>query len=106
MAEHTPGPWVVDLEGPFTLGGDITAVEAMTPDGMISREICTCMLDTDSHPGGAEWLEDAANARLISAAPDLLAACRAILAGWGHQDGVSRAVELARAAVAKATGEV
>lgn len=29
----------------------------------------------------------------------LAAACRAILAGWGHQDGVSKAVELARLAI-------
>lgn len=77
---HTPGPWVADLTGPFTLGGDSVSVEALTPDGLVSREICTCLLDTDVHPGGAEWLEDAANVRLITAAPDLYAAVRKLLA--------------------------
>ena len=40
----------------------------------------------------------------VAAAPELLAACEAIVSGWGHQDGVSKAVELARAAIAKARG--
>lgn len=47
-----------------------------------------------------------ANARLIvtavNAHDDLMAACEAIIAGWGHQDGVSRAVAMARAALTKA----
>jgi len=41
--------------------------------------------------------EDSANARLIAAAPDLLAACRAVLAGVDMA-----AIEQVRAAVAKA----
>jgi len=40
---------------------------------------------------------------------DLAAACEQIIKGWGHQDGVSLAVKLARAALdkakPKATGE-
>lgn len=43
--------------------------------------------------------------RVRDAAHSLLAACEAIVAGWGHQDGVSRAVELARAAIALARGQ-
>jgi hypothetical protein len=35
----------------------------------------------------------------------MAAACRAILSGWGHQDGVSRAVELAREALEIAEDE-
>lgn len=86
--DHTPGPWRVDLTGPFTLGGDAVPVEAVTDDGKhVRREICTCLLDTDSHPDGAEWQEDAANARLIAAAPDLLAAARRMRNSLGRCAG-------------------
>lgn len=72
---HTPGPWVVDLNSPLTLGGDTVSVDALTPDGKhVDREICTLMMDTDAYPNGKGWKTDAANARLIAAAPDLLAA--------------------------------
>lgn len=53
--------------------------------------------------------EGQANARLIAAAPDLLAACEAI-AEWWFRDGVSgnketdAIAELARVAIAKANG--
>lgn len=78
---HTPGPWVVDLEQRFTLGGDTVSVEALTADGKyVEREICNLMLDTDEHPDGPQWLEDCANARLIASAPDLLAAAEGVLA--------------------------
>lgn len=76
---HTPGPWEVNLEGPFILGGDTTSVEAVA-DGMVSRAICEVMLDTDGYPNKKGWLEDAANARLLTAAPDLLAAGKLMLA--------------------------
>lgn len=58
------------------LGGDQRSVEALSPDGkMVVREVASLMFDTDEWPNGEGWLEDAANARLISAAPELLAAC-------------------------------
>ncbi len=43
---------------------------------------------------------------VTDAAPELLAACELIVAGWGHQDGVSAAVVAARAAIASARREV
>lgn len=89
MSGHTPGPWSVYLEGPFTLGGDTVAVEALTPDGMVERTVCTLLVDTDDFPNGPEWLEDAANARLIAAAPVLLEACKAaweLLDAWDCAD--------------------
>lgn len=59
--------------GKWTLGGDTEEVIALTPDGMVKRQICTVMMDTDEHPDGDGWVEDVANIRLIAASPDLLA---------------------------------
>jgi hypothetical protein len=92
--EHTPGPWD---------GSERNAVTAM------KGEIGVAILEPLKHFwGNAAVVDDfgtmQANARLMAAAPDLLAACEAIVAGWGHHGGVSRAVEMARAAVAKARG--
>jgi hypothetical protein len=41
-------------------------------------------------------------ARAVQGYPVALAACHAIVNGWGHQDGVSRAVELARNVIEQA----
>jgi len=82
--KHTPGPWRVNHR--------CVEDEARNAIASVYRNV-----DGTGH--------NKANARLIAAAPDLLAACEAILSGWGHQDGVSRAVEKARAARAKARGE-
>lgn len=115
-AKHTPGPWHVDLESEFTLGGDSTSVEAITPDGkLVRREVCNLLLSTDDHPDGPEWLEDAANARLIAASPDLLAACDALTARLasfvalhpGQADASDyAALDAGEAAIDKATAPV
>ena len=90
-AQHTPGPWVVDPESP-------TWVE----DG----NGC-CLAKT----GYGDDEGDRANARLIAAAPDMLAALRALhdniaeyakinnLGGFDNHD-----MRQARAAIAKAEG--
>jgi hypothetical protein len=98
-ARHTPGPWRLTLE-PTELPG-------------VNVRFC---IDTDyainiaggqsqEHLGdasGAIFEEECrANARLIAAAPDLLAALRAMLDDDNH-DG---AKDQARAAIALATGE-
>lgn len=111
--KHTPGPWWIDLESAFTLGGDSRSVEALTPDGkMVTRGIADLMFDTDEHPDGPGFLEDVANARLIMAAPDLLAALKLARAAWLHEsaqgDGVmdehKPALAIVDAAIAKAEG--
>lgn len=61
-------------------------------------------------PEGRITTQDHANARLIAAAPCLLEACEAIEAWWLEtgqhgQLGAPAAVFMARAAVAKATGQ-
>lgn len=92
---HTPGPWGYDAE---------------------RREIFS---DTDEH--GCGWIalvlgndsnerrlppgEQAANANLIAAAPDLLAACEELLIYLGDWDDMeNETCAAARKAIAKAKG--
>jgi hypothetical protein len=60
--EHTPGPWAVSMSDP-------TLVYSKKPEGT-GRWVCSSI----SHP--VRNREDEANARLIAAAPDLLAAAK------------------------------
>lgn len=87
----TPGPWTMP-----THTAPRTTVAG--PDGMVLAEVA-------SMPGEGER---EANARLISAAPDLLAACNVaeslIRGGLTDEDEVRLLVKL-RAAIAKAVGE-
>jgi len=86
--KHTPGPWSTDgdhIFGPVYLLADIVS---------------------------ADTIEEAeANARLIAAAPDLLAAlehCCAVMADcvmFPERDDENRAYSQARAAISKATGD-
>lgn len=108
MADHTPGPWHACKDG-------------NCPCGMIWGPDESCWLalvygpshlsdgitGPDHVPGGVAQV---ANARLISAAPDLLAACEAALAWFDEWDcvtGISSENERAAlsAAIRKATGE-
>lgn len=113
MSKHTPGPWNVDPD----CWGDIQA------DG---AEIATVF---DSDDFGCEYLisgsitasedEAKANARLIAAAPDLLAALshlfdclpvgdkgrRMFPTSTLHAADLNRALDIARAAISKAEGE-
>ena len=84
---HTPGPWKVDR--PYIRGA--------------GRAIATL-------ESGRDEVEDAANARLIAAAPELLEALEAAYLVLTPQksrfEKYVDAVTLARAALAKARGEV
>jgi hypothetical protein len=95
MAEHTAGPW--SFEGPDMFGdfnvlhpADCGAVAAVVNNGRPAGEVL-------------------ANARLIAAAPDLLAACENVLAhARRHTDGTARLdaawLDDVRAALAKVRG--
>lgn len=102
-SRHTPGPWKLsnDAQGPCivmhpTLEG--VAIASLTNihepvNGFVEIEAA-----------GAP--ERTANARLIAAAPELLAACETMLALIGpHDTGLASAANLMRAAIAKAKGE-
>lgn len=89
--KHTPGPWVIDDEG---------HIRAPYPNHApgISVARMTCFGAHDVH------MAKDANARLISAAPDMLEALRYIVewkaTGWDPE----KARDMATAAIRKATG--
>ena len=99
QAKHTQGPWRLNA-------GNET--EIMSARRNVARAHCGAMT-------GIRVDEAEANARLIAAAPDLLAACEEILSettnnisGISRDDALSAISNIsfyARAAIAKAKGE-
>lgn len=101
--KHTPGPWCVsedDASGQAVVRGE-------------HIEIATCW----HHCVGSIEIEMRANARLVAAAPDLLAALQGAIGALefsqdfhrdlGNEDQAFAAdrLDAARAAIAKATGD-
>lgn len=68
-AKHTPAPWIINTE-------DGICIDAALPDG---RFVARCEADDggSAQDGYIQYSEGMENARLIAAAPDLLAACKA-----------------------------
>ncbi len=123
MDKHTPGPWLAidtrdnDIEG---WQGAFGVLAEKQPIGAIYNDICTVWTRAGEERTNA-------NAALIAAAPDLLAELRGMVAdvkitaacmldsvethgthgGWLHEESnrLFSALESARAAIAKATGE-
>ena len=111
MSEHTPGPWNVD-DSLARDGGEF-GIAILAPYGRMQHVRIADM------PPGEVGDETRANATLIAAAPDLLAALRGLLdslcdsdiddledhdLGQGH-DAAGCVLCEARAAIARATGE-
>ena len=109
-AQHTPGPWTpFILDKPLSeiptyvekciaagTGEEFFFVAAEMPDGAV--DVC--------HVGNGPRRE--ANARLIAAAPELLAALKVVTAHLASQpprnQGWNAALNMAEAAIAKAEG--
>jgi hypothetical protein len=113
-SQHTPGPWTVDdgessLIGIFGEDSDPVAYLAEPISHRGFRSFKPLPLDPDferEHDLGDPVIyhkgcEQAANARLIAAAPDLLAALKAVVR---VADRKTVEFDAARAAIAKATG--
>jgi hypothetical protein len=113
MSGHTPGPWNIDA--PYICGNGTTRYSegytvAVVTTGYDSGKAVAQM---HGHAGVYE-----ANARLIAAAPDLLAACRVTLEDFiqlmeGHcpqgspeEEAVNLVAGMLRAAIAKAEGHL
>lgn len=93
---HTPGTWITD-------GSSHVQTEYTPPDG--HRPFFHTIAHTDFplvHPS-----QQSANARLIAAAPELLAALEMFVEEWpkrGSDNDVDVAFTLAKLAIAKASG--
>ena len=94
-AKHTPGPWKT-RKGFFS-----DSVEIYKP-----KHLKKPFIPTEIAVIRVEGPEGEANARLISAAPELLEALRGMLEVFGDEFGIgsSETCDAARAAIAKATG--
>jgi hypothetical protein len=101
MNKHTPGPWIVDNEGPIEGRPGIYA-EILDDAGPMGANIVArvCV----DHPANEDLRNGGrANARLIAAAPDLLAALKGMLEDLGNP--TFDALDKAHAAIHKATAE-
>lgn len=104
--KHTPGPWNVEHIPGIDMGAtaEITAPceDGGTPFDGRSIIVAQVWKTNDE----TRWSDDEtaqANARLMAAAPDLLAACNAALAYLDAEDSAGLVAEIA-AAVARAEG--
>ena len=98
-AAHTPGPWVAkhaaDKSGDIGIVGD---------GGCVAE----CFHEIRKSYEGA-YAECLANARLIAAAPELLAFAQSLVAAWESKEGMPYPYHIASAAqavITKATGGV
>lgn len=91
---HTPGPWVITPEGQVTDRNGRIIVVTVSGHNIPNPAYPKGSLHYLAEDDGGE-----ANARLIAAAPDLLATLEIVAAGNTDPD---RVVEIASAAIAKA----
>ena len=90
--EHTPGPWQQSWQ--FIVAPD--------PDGVHPGIYLAEIAEEDSDGRVASTEQQAANGRLIVAAPDLLAACRMVVARW-DRGNLAEAARACQSAVELAT---
>lgn len=90
-AQHTPGPWTANFG----------SREQGTSGALIRDRVGIVAEAYPRNPSGTEQTE---NARLIAAAPDLLAALQAVDRADAYTHERGEALAKARAAIAKAIG--
>lgn len=113
MSAHTPGPWLV---APYCVGDELIEVVAdyeELPGGTKRAHwIAQCDAGCDFDGDREEALErNAANARLIATAPDLIDSLKEMVEAYSGLDdalgpSMLHKVKRARAAITKATGSV
>ncbi len=98
MSKHTPGPWA-------DVSDDPKARHESRRMALVSTSYAGGQA-IDCTRSGKSFAEDCANARLVAASPDMLAAliaCYSDLQRYAPPN--SSGLKLARGAIAKATGE-
>ena len=95
MIKHTPGPWTITVYPPDDYGAEDLCAYI---DGN-RKHVAHCM-----PPDGTSTELRDANARLISAAPELLEALQLLLEQDDNGEDEIWVRNKARAAIAKATG--
>lgn len=104
QTNHTPGPWTTFYEGrdnAHPCGWQDTEIGSLSALAVLRPQIAvlTCR----------DKREQNANARLIAAAPDLLAALKALSPMWDNDSPLltvyAAEIESARAAIKRARGE-
>lgn len=90
MVKHTPGPWEVDYEETGVRWPTVIAPEEPGYDDGAPEEVCRISISypIDADSDCPKRIEAEANARLIAAAPELLAACKAIICEGSHGNTV------------------
>lgn len=99
MSKHTPGPWRVDTTKALGAYGVWTAYPTHPGHDGAGYESQICSMMPFERMGDREKRD--ADAALIAAAPDLLAALKAVL-DWQNHTEMQAACVSARAAIAKA----
>lgn len=109
-AKHTPGPWTLGEAEHGDLGYTGHGIYAARPGGEPWETVWLGQAHGVHVRVPLEYVE--ANARLLAAAPDMLQALCELVAeadehpGWeGHPHAHTVGFEMARAAIAKATGD-
>lgn len=102
MSGHTPGPWVFVPEGIEDKWGDTDDMGGFY--GPRGEQVCHFGDCTTYYPSNGEPPSEA-DARLMAAAPELLAFAQAYVNTFPESPVTWRLLEMARAAIAKATGE-
>ena len=109
MPEHTPGPWItVETRGP--------CAPDQRGDKAIVAEFGQIIAEVFHRVGPDDWAPVEANARLIAAAPDLLAAAELVYkyleedpptddAPFDAWESWRTSITVLRAAIAKARGK-
>ena len=92
--KHTPGPW--ESTGAEVWGTHAMRFNLTTGGTPMIATVC-------KHEDAERAFPYEANARLIAAAPELLAALQSVLANSLDSQGLADAHKQARAAIAKAT---
>jgi hypothetical protein len=103
VSAHTSGPWTYE-ETTLSICRLIVSVEdvqafQVSPESSVSHAIAYVPCDV-------RRAEQEANARLIVAAPDLLAVCKTYVEHWIAMDAEEQvAIDAMRVAIAKAEGQ-